>query len=175
LFAPAVLFAAGSFTGTAHAAVFVESIDAPSSANTRIAIGVPIEDAQFSYVTFKDGQFSSAILNAAGSAGTFNEGDLSMTPYIPDGMQTFATSVKTFPTGGYFALRFNVGEDTYYGYATASSGMDITQITYEAPSRLSVAVSRAVPEPATWAEMILGLGVAGAAMRRRRQTAALSA
>jgi len=34
-------------------------------------------------------------------------------------------------------------------------------------------LSAAVPEPATWALMIMGIGFAGAAMRRRRQTVSL--
>ena len=38
----------------------------------------------------------------------------------------------------------------------------------------NIATTSAVPEPATWAMMITGFGMAGAAMRRRRQTAALA-
>ena len=35
-------------------------------------------------------------------------------------------------------------------------------------------IPSAVPEPATWAMMIVGFGLAGAAMRRRREAPALA-
>ena len=44
------------------------------------------------------------------------------------------------------------------------------------PDRLgAVTVGAAVPEPATWAMMLVGVGALGATLRRRRQAAALAA
>jgi len=181
LLAPAILFAAGSFAGSADAAVFVDNVDiSPTVQGTRIAIGVPIADAQFNFSAINV-KIPFGGVDALGTAGVFFEGDPSSSPYIPDGSASFNTSVKTvlpFGSGdGYLGLRFDVGADTYFGYATVDQGgWHISQIAYDAPNELSITSKAGVPEPATWAEMILGLGAAGAVMRRRRQrSVALSA
>lgn len=173
LLAPAILFAAGSFAGSANAAVFVANLDLTAGPNSKFAIGVPIADAQFDFSVEHFFPFKTN-LTGNGTGGVFFEGGPAYTPYIPDGTDSFDMSVKTDGKPGYYGLRFQAGSDTYFGYATVDNGgSHISQVAYEAPSALSVSTS--VPEPATWAEMILGLGVAGAAMRRRRQSAALSA
>lgn len=41
-------------------------------------------------------------------------------------------------------------------------------------SRVNVTIGQAVPEPATWMTMLLGFGLAGAALRRRRKAFALT-
>lgn len=53
-------------------------------------------------------------------------------------------------------IRFNTGD------------FDLTPVSGGTPSRLTISTAAAVPEPATWAMMILGFGVAGAALRSRR-------
>ena len=40
---------------------------------------------------------------------------------------------------------------------------------------IGTSITSGVPEPATWSMMILGIGLAGAAMRRKRRTLALAA
>jgi len=180
LLAPAILFAAGSFAGSADASVFVENVDiSPTWNGTTIAIGVPPADAQFSFSAINV-KLPFGGVDALGTAGVFFEGDPSSSPFIPDGSASFVPSVKTLGPGGtgagYLGLRFDVGSDTYFGYATLDQfGGHISQIAYDAPHALTI-TARALPEAATWAEMILGLGAAGAVMRRRRQrSAALSA
>ena len=63
----------------------------------------------------------------------------------------------------------------YFGFFTGSGSDTITFIARDDPGFFSlddVSVTAVVPEPATWATMILGLGLAGAALRRRRTLAA---
>jgi len=181
LLAPAILFAAGSFAGSADAAVFVDNVDiSPTAHGTLIGIGVPTSDAQYGFASLHVGFKSFASVDGLNGSGVMYEGDLSTSPYIPDASTTFNSSVKTAGLAGsgsgYLGLRFDVGSDTIFGYATVDqNGWHISQFAYDAADRLTI-TARAVPEAATWAEMILGLGAAGAVMRRRRQRAgALSA
>jgi len=64
--------------------------------------------------------------------------------------------------------------DTHKGAQTAALDLrNVQWVSFDTQSqfdnfRLSDVASGAVPEPATWAMMILGLGAAGATLRRRR-------
>lgn len=49
-----------------------------------------------------------------------------------------------------------------------------TGLTYNVAARDAFAPTGAVPEPATWALMILGFGAAGAALRGRRRALTLA-
>ena len=63
----------------------------------------------------------------------------------------------------------------YFGFFTGSGSDTITFTERDDPGFFSlddVSVTGTVPEPTTWATMILGLGFAGAALRRRRTLAA---
>lgn len=99
---------------------------------------------------------------------------------------TFAVNpaaATAFHTGGdhVFGFRFlneSTGQ-TNYGYAritttTSSNGRPatITQLAYDnaGDAILVVGNAGAVPEPATWAMMMLGFGALGAVMRRRNVT-----
>ncbi len=67
----------------------------------------------------------------------------------------------------------NVDTTAFY-YFDAGKNLDQIKLSFNASSNLtlfSTGVAGAVPEPATWAMMILGLGGVGAAMRRRRKPA----
>ena len=65
----------------------------------------------------------------------------------------------TFPNGNSVVLRLS----QTFGYSVAGGG------SY-GPTRLgAVAIGGAAPEPGTWALMTLGVGLAGVALRRRRQ------
>ena len=85
----------------------------------------------------------------------------------------------SFPCGLANAGDFNFGSfggpnpkapngDFFFLLGTKLSNGDPMQVT----SILPVAVRGAVPEPASWALTMCGLGLAGAALRRRRQAAA---
>lgn len=76
------------------------------------------------------------------------------------------------------ALRYSIGTDFFYGYARLNGNSTIdyafesvanTAIT--AGSDIAGPLVSAAPEPATWAMFILGFGVAGYSLRRRRSTA----
>ncbi len=56
--------------------------------------------------------------------------------------------------------------------ASSSLGVGLDNVTFD--SLGGQAGGSAVPEPATWAMMIAGFGLAGAGLRRRRQAAALA-
>jgi len=169
---PTLLFAAGSYAGVAHATVFVQDVNIASTpGGTAIAIGVPLADAQFSFVS---SQFSVKPTDPPTPVSNLiANGTAAVAPgtnAIPDGTAPWTNDVKTqfgSANGSYYSLRFDVGGNTYFGYAGVDeSGSRITQIAYDAPEQLSIRQS--VPEPATWAEMILGFGMAGAALRRRQ-------
>lgn len=86
---------------------------------------------------------------------------------IPDDLVTpFTATTSTFPS--FVQGRFIGGggpANTYVLYGTPESVV-VTKLGD------SVAVDTAVPEPETWALMILGFGAAGAGLRRRRREAA---
>lgn len=75
-------------------------------------------------------------------------------------------------TGGRLAfegsgiIRFNGYDPTPGVFSFTAQGTQITSFS-------ASAISAAVPEPATWAMMLLGFGAIGFAMRRRRQPALL--
>ncbi|MBU1378342.1 MAG: PEPxxWA-CTERM sorting domain-containing protein [Alphaproteobacteria bacterium] len=72
----------------------------------------------------------------------------------------------THPTGGSFypqLISYNTGEWAY----NMTAGVQFSAVTAAEPA--------GVPEPATWAIMIGGLGLVGARMRRRRGTTAAAA
>lgn len=76
-------------------------------------------------------------------------------------------SVPTIASGDFYSTFtvYNSGTVSPFTTLTASTaarGLNISSITY----------STAVPEPASWALMIVGFGTAGAVLRRRRQLVA---
>ena len=83
---------------------------------------------------------------------------------------------------GDLALRYMSGANTFFGYARLNGDSTInfafentanTAIT--AGAAITGPLSGAVPEPATWAMMLVGLGAAGYAMRRRNYAVSLQA
>lgn len=90
--------------------------------------------------------------------------------------------------GNPFSLTASVGNGSNWFSALASGGEVIRSISFDAAGstgftdirqvRLSPAIGQvrgAVPEPATWAMMILGFGAMGLATRRRRRVLARTA
>ena len=77
------------------------------------------------------------------------------------------------------ALRYTVGTDAFYGYARLDGDGTLdfafenaanTAIT--AGATITGALPAAVPEPTTWAMMLMGFGAVGYGMRRRARTLA---
>ncbi|QWC57211.1 PEP-CTERM sorting domain-containing protein [Erythrobacter sp. 3-20A1M] len=149
---PAALFALAGMAGQAHAATTIDVDYDASPDGTPITIG-GASSAQYTFFS-PSGGFTKAFLAANGTARIGLPGE----PTDRGGV--YVQDDKTY------SLLFDIGASRYSGTATVdSTGYKVTQISYEALS------AGGVPEPATWALMILGLGAAGAAMRRRNQAA----
>lgn len=85
---------------------------------------------------------------------------------------TFAspTPIRFSNGGNLIGLRAVTAAGTYYGYAFSTNNL-LNSIGFESVAGAAVAattaIPSAVPEPASWAMMIMGFGVVGAAMRKR--------
>lgn len=98
-------------------------------------------------------------------------GSVIASPTIPssvDGVNGSSTKVFSgASTDQYLQLSFQLDGHTVYGVADFDPNLTLKTISYDDRSG-------AVPEPAVWMELILGLGLAGTAQRvsrRRRQLA----
>jgi hypothetical protein len=93
-----------------------------------------------------------------------------LVPTGPEGFAALSDPGVAFIGPGfdqYVSLTFKEGGTTYAGTAHVDSTGYLRTIEYEAAG--------VVPEPASWALMIGGFGLAGAALRARRRQAAVSA
>ena len=150
------------------AALLAATIATPASADLLL----------FSYVGTTDGRgpFSFNIDSSPMTLG-FNEGGFVAAISNPTGQYDSLTTVDFYSSldnGGILAYR---GPQLFSGPTSSPSFLSGT-FTLSQPSGnvdkfgvLTIsAVNSAVPEPATWAMMLLGFGAMGVAMRRRRQT-----
>jgi len=104
----------------------------------------------------------------------FNGGPNAVLAFFVDGVQTGSSVAPTDRTWSQFSQVFNAGaggshtleiRDLTLGYSYNDFGLD--DIALQGPS-----VASGAPEPASWALMIGGFGLAGAALRRRRAAVA---
>lgn len=102
---------------------------------------------------------STLVPNSGG--GVTNNGYASFTPFTVNGLSLFFTS-------GTNVLQI-VDENDGAGY-----GVNLTNMSLTADKLSSTPVAGAVPEPATWAMMLLGFGAIGVSMRRRAKLAQLA-
>jgi hypothetical protein len=99
--------------------------------------------------------------------------------YNPNGV-TFAGIGATFSPAGVLSA-FGTGADDHFalstgGYLFAADIFDKSSgLTYNVAAKYADKIMTSVPEPQTWAMMILGFGAVGAAMRTRRRNLALQA
>ncbi|PZQ64099.1 MAG: hypothetical protein DI570_06635 [Phenylobacterium zucineum] len=112
-------------------------------------------------------------------------------PVVPDGAKSFSLAFTDFDAGEQFA--FDIDVDRILGSATVvgnqligaevwfdfSDGTRALGYLRAVPGQARAStfvteriINTAVPEPATWALMIGGFGLAGAALRQRRRTMA---
>lgn len=159
LVTPATLLVAGAFSAPASATAVVDTTgwDATYGGTSITLAGA--SSAQYTY-SLEDWSFP---FDATKTTLNGNDGATVSSP----GSATYNSSVITNgiigPWPGDYGLQFSANGVQYLGTATVDdTGNHISEITYDVAS---------VPEPATWAMMVLGLGLAGAAMRRSRRQA----
>ena len=123
---------------------------------------------------------------AVNSFGGFLGIPVTPTSNFPDrGVVTFGPSnpYTAFPTattvpysngGNLIGLRATSAAGSFYGFAYTVDNI-FRGYGFENVAGATVTATTAVPEPATWGMMILGFGIAGAALRRRRVAAAATA
>lgn len=181
LFASFAIVAAALSASVSHAAVVT------------VGVNASFADAPYTYdfgggnsVTFNllnPGTFAPAGVSTAGTTQIASLGAPFYNPPQPTsyfsnrggsiGPNTLAqfvgyASPATVPfsiTDTIVGLRFDLGQGFQYGYAQIA-GAAIEGFRFETTPGVGVNIS-AVPEPASWALMIGGFGLIGAAMRRR--------
>lgn len=96
-----------------------------------------------------------------GNFGSYTQGNLTAN----FGSLVAVTGVNTFQLLGANGVFTSTGGPLNLGYFDSNNGDNFGSITFSIS---------AVPEPATWAMMILGMGAVGGAMRVRRRSVALA-
>jgi hypothetical protein len=118
-----------------------------------------------------DGSFDAGSIFLTGG-GTFTSAEFNLFSALAG-----TTSVEISINGGPVQTFALGGGENFFGIS-ATGGDTITSIAFDTNGsgvsdlrqlRLG-GVAAAVPEPGTWALMLLGFGVVGASMRRRRRT-----
>ncbi len=83
------------------------------------------------------------------------------------------TQALTIPASGFFSAQAIDGQlIDFFSIAANGTIGDVRQVRIGGVTDIGGGVGAAVPEPATWAMMIVGFGAAGAMMRRRRAAVA---
>lgn len=87
-----------------------------------------------------------------------------------DQYAAFASPTPIRFTNGdnFIGLRAVTASGTFYGYAFTSNNV-LNTVGFESVADRAITATQGVPEPASWALMLGGFGVAGTAMRRRRR------
>jgi hypothetical protein len=158
----AALFASGAFAAPAYAAQTVDIAATPSG--TAIDL---VGDTTAEYYFYSSIQGSAPELQAKLASGNL-VGPVSQTPYYPGANAAGLEKDQDTSVAGYYGLRFfDDNNQAYTGYALVdNTGKRITEIDFRAAG---------VPEPATWALLMLGFGGVGAAMRHRRRAGRVAA
>jgi hypothetical protein len=106
-------------------------------------------------------------LNSAGFSGTYYNASLTS--------QFNLAELPNLSVGESFLTQFTLGNgDIAYGSATITSLIDPPELGTMTVSFQGIEVpasTAVVPEPSTWAMMLLGFGAIGFAARRRKRTA----
>lgn len=174
----------------AAAALMAAVSSAPAMATT-----FPVGSVNFQASPGGDGSFTGALLRVGLGAGDFSDMFTFTLPTTGLGSGTVTTSINSFGSIGdldFTSVLINGTEATITRSAQGlnevafANGVPIyanqkNTLTVNGFSRgngsyggqLSFTPG-AVPEPATWAMMIMGFGLVGSAMRRRRQTVVFS-
>lgn len=120
-------------------------------------------------------RFGQTGLEITGIRGTLNDVAISGLFAIPGNPYYYITSGPTFLDGS--GVRFNAGSATNIAFFH-QDGVDANTYRVNGNGTISafgpatssrLAAAAAVPEPGTWAMMLIGFGGIGATMRRRRR------
>jgi hypothetical protein len=170
-------------------AVAAGAIAAPSTAATTVTVNLGLANngsgnhaitlggnaaPQYVYGTYDDnGVKNSAYFEttlASSYLGDFQIGPAQFpTPGTVTGQEkTFIGDTKNAQGNRYLPLQFDINGTTHVGNAFFDYPSNLVKIEYQA-------VAGGVPEPAIWAQLVAGFGLAGAAVRRRRPQTALAA
>ncbi len=155
-----ILAAAGVMATPASAATSMSVNYTASPEGTPITIGGAAAP-QYSFVlgTFFNGAAQYKIQGNDGATVAFPDNGVTQ-PFLSN--VTTRLEGITFTEGDY-QLSFMIGSLAYTGLATVvDQGRRISAISFSP-------VAGAVPEPATWAMMMLGMGAMGIMLRRRQR------
>lgn len=143
-------------------------------------------DASYTFRYAPNGN-NTVALSMTGTGEVYGNGFFS--PNSPDPLQVDVVVPDQLSLGEFFkqtgtqtipfsiaqtqvALRFMTGGQTYYGYAQVA-GSSLLQFAYNDTPLGSISTGQApaaVPEPATWAMMLVGFGILGGVLRRSKVT-----
>lgn len=172
--------------GSAQAAPFTVNVGSDFST---MPTSINYEGSTFTFSSTGD-LFNPAAITTAGGGAVRAFGGFFGIPVVPStdfpdrgtgvltygpGMQFASfTSQTTIPYSNgdnYLGLRATQGGQNYYGYAFFTNTV-LNSFAFETAANTAISINTstaAVPEPASWAMLILGMGIVGYAMRRRQK------
>lgn len=179
----AAAIAAAAIPGTANAAQVVsttlEAATLNQGANNSFTIGLsdgnlagPSFSEALTFTTDVAGLLSVLVSTVTGADGDVNDTDFSNVFLSGTGINGQVSILQTMgdPNESRALNNFAVGAGTFTLSIAGTPGSQNGSLGGTVSFR---SVAAAVPEPGTWAMMLVGFGAIGFSMRRRRQTAHL--
>ena len=177
-----ILFSIATVAAAALAGANQASAATTLCATSDISVGALACSGFYEKNVLNNSGSSIATQTAALAALGFNwDGDFAAVEKIDDLKGSQTVDFTTLLSGvTYIGLHFGNGKDgpgnatAFYKLDAGVDGLDTIKLFYKASSNAVLyytskpPVTSPVPEPATWAMMIAGFGLVGAAMRRRK-------
>ena len=168
-------------------AVAAGAIAAPSTAATTVTVNLNLANngsgvhditlggnatPQYHYTTNDQDKYNQAWFSTASGSNFiydfYADAQFPTPGSVTDSGNKFIGNSDSIEGFRYLALEFDINGTTHVGNAFFNDASDLVQINYQT-------VAGGVPEPAIWAQLVAGFGLAGAAVRRRRPQTALAA